>query len=110
MEKKNFDMSLFLGCCVISIGIIIAGWLISKELPDTTRVPSNLAVTTTDVAYGQFGEYLSEYQLAAYLGITNEDVIALIKSGELEGVSTKLGQNYVFVKSKEDEWMENRVQ
>ena len=110
MEKKNFDMSLFLGCCVISIGIIIASWIISKELPDTTRVPSNLAITTTDVAYGQFGEYLSEYQLAAYLGITNEDVTALIKSGELDGVSTKLGQNYVFVKSKVDEWMENRVQ
>lgn len=107
--KKNFDISLFLGCCVISIGIIIAGWLISKELPDTTHVPSSLAVTTTDSAYGQFGEYLSEYQVAAYLGITNEDVTALIEAGELDGVSTKLGANYVFVNSKVDEWMENRV-
>ena len=108
--KKNFDISLFLGCCVISAGIIIAGWLISKELPETTHVPSSLAVTTTDSAYGQFGEYLSQYEVAAYLGITDEDVASLIKSGELNGVSTKLGANYVFVKSKVDEWMENRVE
>ena len=108
--KKNFDISLFLGCCVISAGIIIAGWLISKELPETTHVPSSLAVTTTDSAYGQFGEYLSQYEVAAYLGITDEDVASLIKSGELDGVSTKLGANYVFVKSKVDEWMENRVE
>ncbi len=107
--KKNCDISLFLGCCVISAGIVISGWLISKELPDTTHVPSSLAVTTTDSAYGQFGEYLSQYEVAAYLGITDEDVTSLIKSGELDGVSTKLGANYVFVKSKVDEWMENRV-
>ena len=94
---------------MISTGIVIAGWLISKELPDTTHVPSSLAVTTTDSAYGQFGEYLSRYEVAAYLGITDEDVESLIKSGELDGVSTKLGANYVFVKSKVDEWMENRV-
>ena len=52
--KKNFDLSLFLGCCVISVGIIVAGWLISKEMPDTTKVPSSLAITTTDSAYGEF--------------------------------------------------------
>lgn len=107
--KKNFDVSLFLGCCVISIGIMVAGWFISKELPDATHVPSSLAVTTTDTAYGQFGEYLSRYEVAAYLGITDEDVTSLINSGELDGVSMKLGANYVFVKSKVDEWMENRV-
>ena len=43
------------------------------------------------------------------MGIMNEVVTALIKSGELDGVSTKLGANYVFIKSKVDEWMENRV-
>ena len=111
--KKNFDLSIFLGCCVISVGIIVAGWLISKELPETTHVPASLAVTTTDSAYGQFGEYLSVYEVAAYLGITDEDVTAfidsLIKTGELDSVSTTIGANRVFVKSKLDGWMENRV-
>ena len=107
--KKNFDISLFLGCCVISIGIIIAGWLISKELPETTHVPSSLAVTTTDSTYGQFGEYLSQYELAAYLGITDADVTTLMNAGELRDVSTKLGANYVFVKDAVDEWMAVRL-
>ena len=111
--KKNFDLSIFLGCCVISVGIIIAGWLISKEMPNTTQVPSNIAVTTTDAAYGQFGEYLSEYQVAAYLGITDEDVSALVeslkKTGELDKVSTEIGANRVFIKSKLDVWMDNRT-
>ena len=95
--------------CSGCVSIVIAGLLISKELPETTHVPSSLAVTTTDSAYGQFGEYLSQYEVAAYLGITDEDVVSLIESGELDGVSTKLGANYVFVKSKVDEWMEKRV-
>ncbi|MBP3616991.1 MAG: helix-turn-helix domain-containing protein [Lachnospiraceae bacterium] len=111
--KKSFDVSLFFGCCVISIGVMAAGWLISKELPDATHVPSSLAVTTTDTAYGQFGEYLSRYEVAAYLGITDEDVTALvesfIKTGELDNISTEIGANRVFIKSKLDEWMENRV-
>ena len=111
--KKNFDISVFLGCCVISIGIIIAGWLISKELPNTTHVPSSLAVTTAETTYGQYGEYLSKYEVAAYLGITDEDVAALvesfIKTGELDKISTEIGANRVFIKSKLDEWMENRV-
>ncbi len=107
--KKNFDMSLFLGCCVISVGIIIAGWLISKELPETTRVPASLAVTTTNVDYNQFGEYLSKNEVAAYLGITDEDVNVLIEDGEFDNVSTKLGANYVFIKSALDEWMQNRM-
>ena len=107
--KKNFDLSLFLGCCVISVGIIVAGWFISKEMPETTKVPSSLAITTTDSAYGEFGEYLSKYELAAYLGITDDDVTSLINSGELKDVSTKLGANYVFVKDAVDEWMAERL-
>ena len=107
--KKNFDLSLFLGCCVISAGIIVAGWLISKEMPDTTKVPASLAITTTDSAYGEFGEYLSKYELAAYLGITDDDVTSLINAGELKDVSTKLGANYVFVKDAVDEWMAERL-
>lgn len=107
--KKSFDLSLFLGCCVISVGIIIAGWLISKEMPETTKVPSNLAVTTTNVESGyEFGSYLSKHEVSAYLGITSEDVDTLIQSGELDGVSTRLGANVVFSKEGLDKWMEER--
>lgn len=107
--KKNFDLSLFLGCCVIAIGIVLAGWLISKELPETTKVPANLAVTTTNVESGyEFGNYLSKHEVSAYLGITSEDVNTLIQSGQLDGISTQLGANLVFSKEGLDKWMEGR--
>ena len=107
--KKPFDLSLFLGCCVISAGIILAGFLISKEMPDTTKVPSNLAVTTTNHEYGnEFGNYLSKYEVTAYLGITDEDVNTLIESGQLDEVSTQLGANLVFSKERLDKWMEGQ--
>lgn len=107
--KNKIDLSLFLGSCIISLGIIISAWIIAKELPNALKVPSNLSVTTSDMGNAQFGEYLSQYEVAAYLRITDEDVNVLIKSGELDGISTNLGTNYVFLKSKLDQWMKDRV-
>ena len=105
---KNFNLSQFLGCCVIGISIVIAGWLISKELPNTTQVPSNLSVMT-QTQDEQYGNYLSKYEVAAYLGITDEDVDKLFASGELDGTYTVAGANYIFSREKLDEWVENRI-
>ena len=88
---KNFNLSQFLGCCVISIGIIIAGWLISKELPNTTSVPASFSVTT-QTRDEMFGNYLSKYEVTAYLNITDEDVDKLLNSGELDGTYTIAGE------------------
>lgn len=106
---KNFNLSTFWGCCIISIGIVVAGWLISKELPDTAKFPSNLAVTTTNVEYGGFGDYLSTHEVAAYLGVTDEDVAALMNVGELDSVCTKINANYVFSKEALKEWIDSRI-
>lgn len=105
---KNFNLSQFLGCCVVSIGIVVAGWLISKELPNTTQVPSNLSVIT-QTQDEIFGKYLSKYEVAVYLRITDEDVDKLFNSGELEGTYTLAGAKYVFSREKLDEWIENRI-
>ena len=105
---KNFNLSQFLGCCVISIGIVVAGWLISKELPDTTKVPSNLSVIT-QTHDETFGDYLSKYEVAAYLGITDADVDEMFNSGELEGTYIEAGANYVFSRDRLDEWVEKRI-
>ena len=105
---KNFNLSQFLGCCVISIAIIISGWLISKELPNTTQVPSNLSVTTKTMDE-RYGNYLSKYEVAAYLNITDEDVDTLLNSGELEGTYTVAGANYVFSRKKLDTWVTSRI-
>ena len=106
---KNFNLSQFLGCCVIGISIVIAGWLISKELPNTTQVPSNLSVMT-QTQDERYGNYLSKYEVAAYLGITDEDVDKLFTSGELDGTYTMAGANYIFSREKLDEWVEKRIE
>ncbi len=106
---KNFDMSKFLGCCVIGICIVAAGWLISKELPETAKYPASLAITTSDTGYGQFGDYLSIHEVAGYLRVTTEDVEVLMEKGQLNGVYTKINANYVFSKEALKEWVENRV-
>ena len=105
---KDFNLSQFLGCCVIGISIVVAGWLISKEMPNTTQVPSNLSVVT-QAQDEQYGNYLSKYEVAAYLGITDEDVDQLFASGKLDGTYTVAGANYIFSREKLDEWVENRL-
>ncbi len=57
----------------------------------------------------QYGNYLSKYEVAAYLGITDEDVDQLFASGELDGTYTVAGTNYIFSREKLDEWVENRL-
>ncbi len=101
---KNFNLSLFLGCCVIGISIIISGILISSNLPGTTLVPSNLAVTTSNSESG-FKDFLSEYEVAGFLSINTEDVFNLIASGEFDTLSTKIGDSYVFSKVGLEAWM-----
>lgn len=105
---KNFNLSQFLGCCVISAGIVVAGWLISQELPNTTQVPSSLSVITK-TADEQYGNYFSEYQVAAYLGITNEDVDVLLRTGKLDGTYMTAGENLLFSREKLDEWVKQQI-
>lgn len=106
---KNFNLSQFLGCCVISIGIIIAGWLISEELPNTTQVPASLSVVTKTMDE-LYGNYLSKYQAAAYLNIADEDIDKMLNSGELDGTYTMAGASYIFSREKLDEWVERRIE
>lgn len=105
---KNFDLSLFLGCCVIGGSMIISSIVISKNLPGTTFVPSNLSVTTSK-AIPEFKDFLSEYQIAAFLSITNEDVSKLIASGELDAFAIKIGDSYVFSKHALEGWINNQI-
>ncbi len=105
---KNFNLSQFLGCCVISVGIVVAGWLISQELPDTTRVPSSLSVTTKTMDE-LYGNYLSEYEVAAYLSIAEEDVDALLRTGKLDGTYMVAGESLMFSREKLDEWVKQQI-
>ena len=103
---KNFNLSQFLGCCVIAVSIIIAGSYISEEIPDTTQVPDSLYVRTQN-KYEQYANCMSQYDVAAYFDITVDDVYELLNSGELDGTYTMVGESYIFSREKLDEWVKN---
>lgn len=111
---KNFDLSLFLGCLAISIGIVIAGNTVSKELPDTTQVqvPSNLSVVTQTEGEKEFGPYLDIYEVCDYLKLHKykKDVDELLESGILDGTYTMVDDTYIFSRQKLDEWVEERIE
>lgn len=105
---KKFNLALFLGCCVIGICIIISAKLISNNLPGTTHVPSSLYVTTSD-SVKEFRDYLSEYEVAAFLSISSEDASNLIASGEFDSFGTKIGNSFVVSKVALEVWMNDKL-
>ncbi|MBQ7299910.1 MAG: hypothetical protein IJW77_08725 [Clostridia bacterium] len=109
---KNFDLSLFLGCCAIAFGIVIAGKTISAELPNTTQVPSSLSVVTQTEGEKEFGKYLDKYEACDYLKLYKfrKDVDELLESGILDGTYTMVDDTYIFSRQKLDEWVEERIE
>jgi Fe2+ transport system protein B len=103
---KNFNLSLFLGCCVISIGIVIAGLFIAYHLPFV--ISGSFSGTITNGTQ-QFGDFLSEYEASAFLNMNTDDFIIFIRSGELEGTYTVIQGNTVFSKEKLSIWAESRI-
>lgn len=105
---KNINVTQLLGYCIIGICIIIAGDIISKNLPETPNIPSNLSVSTWD-GHVEYGEFLSEGEIASFLGISSDDARTLIESGELLPYCTKIGDSYVFSKTALEGWMNTRM-
>lgn len=105
---KKFNLALFLGCCVIGVCIVISANIISTNLPGTTHVPSSLYVTTSDTV-SEFKDYLSVYEVAAFLSISSEDASNLIASGEFDTFGTKIGNSFVVSKIALEGWINNRL-
>lgn len=107
--NKNFNFALFFGCCVISIGIVIAGLLISTNMPDAALMPRNLSVTTSD-GTTVFREYMSEYEAAGFLMLDADELMAFIQTGELNETFTVIQGQYVFSKEKLTQWINRRIE
>ncbi len=112
---KNFNLSTFLGFCALGlcilIGVVIAGQLIARELPDTTQVPAYIAVEMRDQTdrVEEF-DYLSLRQAAYYLGVQETDLQALMDSGELDGIYTKIDRYFIFSKAALQQWIDKRIE
>lgn len=105
---KNFNLALFLGCCVISIGIVIAGILISTNMPRTPTIPGSFNINDGDGAIG-FGDYISEYEAAVFLKLEHEKLTALMNDGKLYGTYTVLEGHSIFSKEKLSLWLDERI-
>ena len=104
---KNFNLALFLGCCVIGISLVISGYIIASNIPEIPNIPTSISLS--NVGEKEFGEYLSLYGASLYLSVSESDILALINSGELEYCGVKIGDSYVISKSSLDSWLEQQI-
>lgn len=103
---KNFSLSTFLGCCVISLGIIVAGVLISSKIPPV-NVPSSFTLKETAWEYD---DYMSQYEAAAFLKIDADTFTGMMRSGQLLGTYTVVEGGSVFSREKLSQWIEDRIE
>ena len=112
---KNLNISLILGCCIISVGIIISGVLISNSIP--SMMSGSFSGSLMSGGYN-YGDYLDEYDAAAFLLMYEDssnmvDIDSfrkLVGSGDLNWTFTTINGNKVFSKEKLALWLEIRVQ
>jgi len=112
---KNLNISLILGCCIISIGIIISGVLVSNSIP-----PMISGIFSGSLMSGgyDYGDYLDEYEAASFLcmyednssEIDIDSFRKLVGSGDLDWTFTTINGNKVFSKEKLALWLKIRVQ
>ena len=83
---RNFGFSLFLGCCVVALGIIIAGHTIARQIPDTLHgsLHGSFSGTLMDGSDSP-REFMSKWEAARFLRMAYEQLDSLIDSGELDG-------------------------
>lgn len=110
---KRFNFSIFLGCCAISIGIIIASMIIAGRLPETFSGTLNGTISDSSSLYGnsnEFEEYLVEFGVTEFCHIDMDELDNLIKSGELKGTYTTVNGTHIFSRDKLSEWLINRME
>ena len=93
---KSKDFFNFLGCCAIAVAIAIS------------EFPNSLSVSTQESSQ-QFGDYLTTYEAAAYLGISDTDVNDLINSDKLDSAIYKDGEICIISKEALQEWVNSQI-
>lgn len=108
---KHFNWSIFLGCCAISIGIIIAGYSISNRITSVSHLQGELSLyNTISDDTQELGDYLSEYEVGIYLKIDDATFTSLVSSGDLDGTYAAVPGGKIFSKEKLSQWVEARIE
>ena len=97
--KRVFNWGAFLGCLLIAVSVLAAGFLIRGAMPEQTE-----AVSVLDA------EYLTPEQAAQYLGLEPIDLVALDKTGAFEPrkVSVRIQGKTVYRRSELADWMNSQ--
>lgn len=109
---KNNGLFFLLGCCVLAVAIIVTGNIFTKELPDTTQVPSVVHIKTDEEV--KYGDYLSKSEAADYLRLEYAELRDLIESGDLDAAicqwTDEGNVDHIIISKKAlQEWAENKV-
>jgi len=86
-SNRNFNWALFLGCCVIALGISVAGGRIANQIPHVMH--GNFSGSfMSGTGHVQESEFMSEWQAASFLMLNQDEFSELIQSGALSGTYT----------------------
>jgi len=115
---KKFYPSIVVGCLIIAIGIVIAGFKIGRAIETkdfSSHVPGSFEIYNSNVDYG---DYMGEVQAAAYLCMPLETFEEYLQSGKLDGTFAEIratkrdgedvevfGDLCIFSRAKLDEFM-----
>jgi len=86
LQKLNW--ALFLGCCVVAISIFAAGQAIANRLPHTMHGNFSGSLTSHASFDSSDREFMSDWQAAAFIGMSWEEFESIVESGELSGTYT----------------------
>lgn len=106
MDKENIIR--LLSSLIISIGIIIAGYFISNAL-STITIPNPAFPHSINVIDDSDEEFMSIFQAASYLKMDYNLFKELVDSGEFASTYVILNGDYVFSRSRLDDYLYNLI-
>lgn len=106
MVKENIIR--LLSSLIISIGIIIAGYFISNALSAIT-IPNPAFPHSINVIDDSDEEFMSIFQAASYLKLDYDLFEQLVDSGEFASTYIVLDGQYIFSRSRLDNYLYNLI-
>lgn len=118
MLEKHKDL---IKTIILSASIVVAALILAFSIKEGTHyigdaignglsfIGINSSAAVTAGAF-EFGEFMSENEATAFLGVASYDFYSFIEQGKLDGTFTKIESSYVFSKEKLTQWFENRIE
>ena len=111
---QKFNWSAVVGCLILAVAIIIASQGVMNAIGSipTSSVPGSFEIYNHDDKITD-GDFLRDYEAAAYLKVEQETLLKWVQVGKLKGAYTQIeiadGTEYIFSKAKLIEYMNNLI-